>query len=186
MFGPKMMKGFFGWGPRWGHGFDPRRGRVFGKGDLKYVILDLLEDRPAHGYELIRALEERFRGFYSPSPGSVYPTLQLLEDLGYVRSAQQDGKKVYSITDEGRKFLEENRRSVEDIWGRAGEGWDPELAAEMREMWHEIGSLGRLFAGEMRSGRVDRDKLRRVREVISRAAREIEDILEERGGSTRV
>jgi DNA-binding PadR family transcriptional regulator len=149
------------------------------------VILDLLQERPAHGYELIRALEERFRGFYSPSPGSVYPTLQLLEDLGYVTAAQQDGKKVYSITEEGRKFLEENKRSVKDIWGRAGEEWDPELAAEIREMGREVGGLGRLFGGEMRAGRVDRDKLRRVREVISRATRDIEDILEERGGSTR-
>jgi DNA-binding PadR family transcriptional regulator len=182
MFGPKRMKGFFGWGPWRGHGFGPGRGRVFGKGDLKYVILDLLQDKPAHGYELIRALEERFRGFYSPSPGSVYPTLQLLEDLGYVTAAQQDGKKVYSITEEGRKFLDENRRSVEDVWGRAGEGWDPELAAEMREMWGEIGGIGRLFGTEMRAGRVDRDKLHRVREVIARAAREIEDILQERGG----
>jgi DNA-binding PadR family transcriptional regulator len=185
MFGPKMMKGFFGWGPWRGHGFDPWRGRVFGKGDLKYVILDLLQDRPAHGYELIRALEERFRGFYSPSPGSVYPTLQLLEDLGYVSADQRDGKKVYSITEEGRKFLEENRRAVEDIWGRAGEGWSPELAAEMREMGGEIRGLGRLFGTEMRAGRVDPDKLRRVREVIARATREIEEILEERGGGTR-
>ncbi len=179
------MKGFFGRGPwRGGRGFGP--GRVFGKGDLKYVILDLLKDRPAHGYELIRALEERFRGFYSPSPGSVYPTLQLLEDMGYVSAAQQDGKKVYSITEEGRKFLEENRRSVEDIWGRADAGWDPELAAEMRELWREVGGLGRLFGGEMRAGRVDREKLRRVQEVISRTAREIEDILEEPRGGTRV
>jgi DNA-binding PadR family transcriptional regulator len=188
MFGPKKMKGFFGRGPWRGHGFDHGRGRVFGKGDLKYVILDLLQDRPAHGYDLIRALEERFRGFYSPSPGSVYPTLQMLEDLDYVSATQRDGKKVYTITDEGRKFLEENRQSVEDVWGRAGEGWDPELAAEMREMWREVGGLGRLFGGEMRAGRVDRDKLSRVREVIARATREIEDILEERGGAggTRV
>jgi DNA-binding PadR family transcriptional regulator len=177
MFGPKMMKGFFGRGLwRGGPGFGPRR--MFGKGDLKYVILDLLQDRPAHGYELIRALEERFRGFYSPSPGSVYPTLQLLEDMGYVSASQQDGKKVYSITDEGRKFLEENRRSVEDIWGRADEGWDPQLAAEMHEIWREVGGLGRLFGGELRAGRVDPEKLRRVREVISRAAREVEDILQ--------
>jgi DNA-binding PadR family transcriptional regulator len=177
MFGPGRLKGFFGRGPwRGGPGFGP--GRVFGKGDLKYVILDLLQDRPAHGYEVIRALEERFRGFYSPSPGSVYPTLQLLEDLGYVRSDQQNGKKVYSITDEGRKFLEENRQSVDDIWGRAGEGWDPELAAEMREIGREVKGIGRMFGGEMRAGRIDREKLRRIREVVVRAAREIEAILE--------
>src|SRR5918992_3219356 len=180
MFGPKKMKGFFGRGPWRGHGFDHGRGRVFGKGDLKYVILDLLQDRPAHGYDLIRALEERFRGFYSPSPGSVYPTLQMLEDLGYVSATQRDGKKVYTITDEGRKFLEENKRSVKDIWGRVGGGWDPEVTAELHEMRHEIMDLGRLFGRQMHEGRLDRDKLRRIREVISGAARDIERILEDR------
>jgi DNA-binding PadR family transcriptional regulator len=189
MFGPKGMKGFFGRGPWRGHGFDPRRGRVFGKGDLKYVILDLIKDRPAHGYEVMRALEGRFRGFYSPSPGSVYPTLQMLEDLGYVTSTQQDGKKVYEITAEGRRFLEENSRSVEDIWGRVGGGrWDPEVAAGLHEMKHEMVGLGKLFGREMHEGRLDREKLDRVREVVARAAREIEDILDDREdpGTTRV
>ena len=186
MFGPRMMKGFFGGGP--GRGFGPRRGRIFEKGDLKYVLLDLLKDEPSHGYELIRVLEERFRGFYSPSPGSVYPTLQLLEDLGYVTASQRDSKKVYTITEEGREFLEEHRGSVEDIWGRVGKGWDPELVGEVHEIKHELRDLGRLFGRKMRAGRVDQHKLRRVREVIVRAARDIEDILEERddAGGTRV
>ena len=186
MFGPRMMKEFFGGGA--GRGFGPRRGRVFEKGDLKYVILDLLKDEPSHGYELIRALEERFRGFYSPSPGSVYPTLQLLEDLGYVTVVQRDGKKVYTITEQGREFLEEHRGSVEEIWGRAGRGWDPELVGELHEIKHELGDLGRLFGRKMRAGRVNSHKLRRVRDVIVRAAREIEDILEEPGdaGGRRV
>src|SRR3712207_2105915 len=161
MFEPKMMKEFFGCGRR--HGFDPRRERMFEKGYLKYVILDLLKDKPSHGYEVIRALEERFRGFYSPSPGSVYPTLQLLEDLGYVSATQRDSKKVYEITDEGRKFLEENKRSVKDIWGRVGGGWDPEVTAELHEMRHEVMDLGRLFGRQMHEGRLDREKLRRDR-----------------------
>lgn len=177
MFGRRMKKAFFGWGP--GRGFDPRRGRVFEKGDLKYVILDLLEGEPSHGYEVMRALERRFRGFYSASPGSVYPTLQLLEDLGYVSATQRDGKKVYSVTDEGRKFLQENRRSVEDIWGRVGGGWNPEVAGELHEIKHELRDLGRLFGRRMREGSLDRERLRRIREVISGAAREIEEILEE-------
>ncbi|HVD35339.1 MAG TPA: PadR family transcriptional regulator, partial [Rubrobacter sp.] len=117
MFGPKAMKGFFGGGHRPGFGHGPRRGRMFERGDLKYVILDMLKDEPAHGYEIIRRLEERSRGFYSPSPGSVYPTLQLFEDMGQVTSTERDGKKVYAITDEGRKYLEENRRFVDAIWG---------------------------------------------------------------------
>lgn len=177
MFGPRMMKDFFTGGHK--RGFGPRRERVFEKGDLKYVILDLLKDEPSHGYELIRALEERSRGFYSPSPGSIYPTLQLLEDLGHVTVIQRDGKKVYTITEEGRGFLEEHRGSVEEIWGRAGRGWDPELVGELHEIKHELGDLGRLFGRKMRSGRVDQRKLRRVREVIVRAAREIEGILED-------
>ena len=73
--------------------FDRLHGRLFEKGDLKYVILQLLSERSAHGYEVIRALEERFGGMYTPSAGAVYPTLQMLEDMEYVSSTQQDGKK---------------------------------------------------------------------------------------------
>jgi DNA-binding PadR family transcriptional regulator len=188
MFGRRKAKGFFGEGPWGGFGHGPRRGRMFEKGDLKYVILDLLKDKPSHGYEVIRALEERFRGFYSPSPGSVYPTLQMLEDMGYVTATQQDGKKVYAVTDEGRKFLEENRQSVENIWGRVGGGWNPEFAGELHEIKHELMGLGQLFGREMHEGRLNQHKLHRIREVISGAAREIENILEERDdpGRTRV
>ena len=89
--------------------------RLFEKGDLKYVILDLLKDKPSHGYEIIKALENRFHGFYSPSAGTVYPTLQLLEDMGYVKSSEQDGKKVYTITDEGRNFLNERHETMDKI-----------------------------------------------------------------------
>lgn len=188
MFGPKMMRGFFGGGPGRGFGPGPRRGprggRMFEKGDLKYVILDLISEKPSHGYELIQALEEKSRGLYSPSPGSVYPTLQLLEDLGHVSVEQRDGRKVYSVTDEGRKFLEENRQLVEDIWSRVGGGWDPAMAAEMHEIRREVMGLGKRFGREMHGGQLDSDKLRRVREVISSAAREIEGILEERSDAS--
>jgi len=111
------------WGkdePGLGHGFGrrfgpPHGGRRFGRGDLKYVILDLLKEQPRHGYDVIRALEERFQGFYSPSPGSVYPTLQLLEDRGLVTSSEAEGKRVYTITDDGRSFLQERAGEVDDI-----------------------------------------------------------------------
>jgi DNA-binding PadR family transcriptional regulator len=92
----------FGAGRR-GMGF-----RVFDRGDLKYVILKLLSKKPMHGYEVMRALEEESCGCYSASAGSVYPTLQMLEDQGYVVCEEKEGKKVYSITEEGRAFLEEN------------------------------------------------------------------------------
>ena len=176
-----MMGSFFGGRHGWRSGFEVRR--RLGKGDLKYVILDLLlKGGQAHGYEVIRALEERSRGFYSPSPGSVYPTLQMLEDMGYVRSSRRDGKRVYEITGEGEAFLREHRRAVEEAWGRFGRGRDPEIEGELHEIRHELGDLGRLFGRKLRAGRVDREKLRRIRGVIVQAARQIEDILEDEEG----
>ncbi len=106
---------------RHGNPFE-RRTRLFKKGDMKYVILELLKDKSSHGYELTTELEDRFHGLYSPSAGSVYPVLQLLEDMGYVTSNAEDGKKVYTITDTGRKFLEEQKETIEKI-GERLRGW---------------------------------------------------------------
>ena len=86
-----------------------RAARMFEQGDLKYVILRLLEEKPRHGYEIIKELESRFGGSYAPSPGTVYPTLTMLEDLGFARVVPEEGgKKIYEITDEGRKHLAEH------------------------------------------------------------------------------
>src|ERR671936_2095636 len=115
-----------GWCP-----FCRSRGRVFERGDLKYVILELLAEQPRHGYDVIRALEDRFRGLYSPSPGSVYPVLQLLEDQGLVRGQEQDGRRIYAVTDAGRAFLAERAERTEQIRARAEARWQPELRSEM-------------------------------------------------------
>src|SRR5215813_5635313 len=93
-----------------------RMGRVFDHGDLRYVLLQLIADKPRHGYELIKAIEEKFGGMYSPSPGVIYPTLTLLEELGHVRQEAATGtKKLYSITPEGTAHLEANRAAVDAI-----------------------------------------------------------------------
>ena len=160
--------------------FDSERfhGRLFEKGDLKYVILQLLSERPAHGYEVIRALEERFGG-YTPSAGAVYPTLQMLEDMEYVTSEQQGGKKVYSITDEGRRFLEEQKEVVEGIRQRTSSWWsNPHLRDEMHEMKHEMQDFARTMRHRGKAF-TNPETIRRIREVIGRAHREIEDILRE-------
>ena len=78
--------------------------RMFEKGDIKYIILDLINSKPRHGYEIIREFEDRFHGFYSPSAGSIYPALQVLEEMGYTSSEERDGKKVYTITEAGKQF----------------------------------------------------------------------------------
>jgi len=153
----------------------PWRERWFQKGDLKYVIPDLIKDKPRHGYEIIRALQERSHGFYSPSPGSVYPTLQLLEEMGYVKSEQQEGKKVYSITEEGLKFPEKREGYAEGIKSQMEDWWTCCDMREMRETMHEFGNLARLVS--RLASRADSDKMQKIRKVIADAYKEIEDMI---------
>jgi DNA-binding PadR family transcriptional regulator len=175
------------WRDQWKDQFKAERfrERVFGKGDLKYLILDLLKDQPRHGYDIIRALEERMRGRYRPSPGSVYPTLQMLEDLGYVTANQQEGKKVYSITDEGRRYLTEQQSTVDDIRSRITAGWDAASRPEVADLMHELQMLGRaLFRHGTRGALQDPARLQQLREIVSRARREVETLGETQPGST--
>ena len=115
--------GLSGGGMRGGGGGS---GRVFGHGGLRFVLLQLIADKPSHGYELIKAIEERLGGSYSPSPGTVYPTLTLLEELGYLRVDEADagGRKRYNITDAGHTFLAENRVTADAMLARMNAGVD--------------------------------------------------------------
>ncbi len=159
---------FFG-----GFGFGPRE-RFFGRGDLKYVILELLRDQPRHGYDIIRALEDRMRGYYRPSPGSVYPTLQMLEDLGYVTSSQSDGKKIYTITDEGRRYLEDQKSAVDDIRERIAAGWDAAQRPEVSDLMHEVQQLARALFRQGTRSLHDPERLKRLREIVGRTRSEVE------------
>jgi DNA-binding PadR family transcriptional regulator len=109
-----------GMGGRRGKGGDDmmRAGRMLAQGDLRLLALALIAEQPRHGYEIIKVLEEKTEGWYAPSPGIVYPTLTYLEEAGYV-TAQADGaKRLYSITDEGRTYLESNRTFVDAVLER--------------------------------------------------------------------
>lgn len=173
-FGPEMRPG----GPR-----------MFGRGDLKYALLDLLKERPKHGYEMIKELEERAGGFYTPSAGSVYPTLQLLEDRDWVSSETQGGKKVYTITDAGRKELEEQRQRQEQ-WRSArgehhhghhhegpfgGRGPRPELHALRREAMEVAG----LMRTAVMSSGGDPARLEKVRAIVARTRSDLLALLNE-------
>jgi DNA-binding PadR family transcriptional regulator len=95
---------------------------MFAQGDLRYVVLKLISEKPSHGYEIIKAIEDRLAGAYSPSPGVVYPTLTLLEELGQIRVQETDGpRKLFAITPEGEAALEQNRALVDSIFGRISE-----------------------------------------------------------------
>jgi len=166
----------FGVGPSgvfmWG-GPRRRRRQWFEAGDMKYVILELVRDKPRHGYEVMKALEERFQGCYSPSPGTVYPTLQWLEDEGLVSVREVDGKKVYTITDAGRAFLDEHRDVVEDIFERVRDGIEQAVGGAMGEV-HD--AVRRVVKAAYRTAWRSRDDTvrRRVVDALQRAADEID------------
>jgi DNA-binding PadR family transcriptional regulator len=167
-FGPRAWSfDFGGCGPQ-----GRRRGRrqMFEAGEMKYVILRLLREKPRHGYEVIRALEEKLGGWYTPSAGTVYPTLQLLEDQGYVRIVEEGGKKVYHITPEGERFLDEHKSTLEDIMERVGDAVRGMAGGAMGEL---NTAFARIVKGAWRAA-PDSDRTRKVAEILRRAADEIE------------
>ncbi|MCB1389626.1 MAG: PadR family transcriptional regulator [Rhodobacteraceae bacterium] len=122
-------------GPGFGRGGGPRK-RVFDYGEIRLLILAMIESAPRHGYQIIKAIEERFNGQYAPSPGVVYPTLAWLDDMGYARSeADEGGRKRMRITDEGLAFLSANRAAAEELLTRQPprrpHGIQPEIEAAM-------------------------------------------------------
>jgi len=117
-FGGEGRHGFFGRHGR-GGGFGGREGRVFDSGELRLVILALIAEKPRYGYEVIKELGERVGGEYSPSPGVVYPTLTLLEEMGFATPSQDNAaRKLYAATPEGEAHLAENKAQVDAIFAR--------------------------------------------------------------------
>jgi DNA-binding PadR family transcriptional regulator len=152
--------------------FGPGEGRRQ-RGDIRTALLALLAEEPGHGYELISRLDERSGGAWRPSPGSVYPTLQLLEDEGLVRSSERDGKRVYEVTDEGRAEAE---RRVEDAggppWERTGRG-----GPAFGELRDAMGQLG-LAAKQLAMGGTP-EQVERATAIVQDARRQLYRLLAE-------
>jgi DNA-binding PadR family transcriptional regulator len=166
------------WGGRQG-GFGGGRERLE-RGLLRYIILDVLKDGPKHGYEIIKQLEERTQGRYSPSPGTLYPTLQYLEDLGLVRSQQEEDKKTYSLTDSGHAELDKQHNTVENFWSRFQyHGPSGESMHELRFAGDTVKDLFRTLAGGLQSGVLmeDPEAVRKIRQVLERSQNEIREII---------
>jgi DNA-binding PadR family transcriptional regulator len=155
----------------------PWRGSSFQKGDLKYVILDLIKEKPRHGYEIIRELEEMSYGFYTPSPGAVYPTLQMLEEMGYVTAEERDGRKVYTITEAGLGFQAERKDSADEVRSHIKHKWSFKNLGQMATMMKEYHDLEGLMGRGLRS--LDADKMERIKRVLKDTAGAIKDIIEE-------
>ncbi len=168
---------------------------MFGSGDLKYALMELLKERPKHGYEMIKELEEKSSGFYTPSAGAVYPTLQMLEDREWVTSETQEGKKVYTLTDAGRAALEEHQSREQSEFGPRGpRGWGEhghhhrgpfggpgsawrEAKPELVALRHESGEVARLMRAAVLASGGDRERLARLRAIVERTKGELNEFL---------
>ena len=170
--------GFFGRG-----GDDFPRARRLSSQDLQLVILALLAEKPAHGYELIKIIEERSEGFYTPSPGVIYPALIYLEEVGHAHVQQDGGRKLYSITPQGEAHLAENRSTAEAILqalSRIGRRMD-----EVREAFAGVSDFDGGASDELHRARhnlkralrskhdSDATEARRIAAILDRAAAEI-------------
>ncbi len=191
--GPGRRHGGFGGGGWWGSGgpWGPPPGggercgpgfkwRFFDRGDLKYVILRLLKEKPMHGYEVMRALEEASGGCYKASPGSVYPTLQMLEDQGFVAAEERDGKKVYAITQAGRQHLHDNRDVVENIAERVSSFTDRFVRAETGELTRSFAKLAQATFERAVKHPGDNGVVAAMKAILDRARDEIEAVRPQR------
>jgi DNA-binding PadR family transcriptional regulator len=167
--------------PPWVHGLWGGGGRAE-RGEVRWLLLDAPKDAPRHGYEVIQTIEERSGGRYRPSPGTVYPTLQMLEELGWVTVESAEGnRKVHAITDAGRTELAAHVAEVEEAYGR----WDddmpsfddlglPELGARLRTLVHAT-------RRGLRRGRLGPDELKALRGILDESLTRLESYMREHG-----
>jgi DNA-binding PadR family transcriptional regulator len=135
----------------------------------------LLDEKPRHGYEIIKQIEEKFGGTYSPCPGTVYPTLTLLEDLGYARVLPEEGgKKIYEITDEGRAHLAENKPLIDDIFTKISDFAANIFGEPMMEVNRGLKNVAQAIYST--SGTRSVEQIRKVKEILEQAAKDISSV----------
>ena len=176
----RMMRGRYG--RSWeGFGGPPQKGgrtwgrrRVLDHGDLRLLILKMIADKPSHGYEIIRDIEERFAETYSPSPGVVYPTLTMLEEQGFARVESTDGsKKLYGATDEGRRYLADNAETLHKLEARLAELTEAVGGGPAPQVLRAMMNLR--LALRMRMGRnLSGDQARGIAAALDAATQQIE------------
>jgi DNA-binding PadR family transcriptional regulator len=168
-------QGPLGWSRR-GGGYGPREGRMFDGGELKLVILALVAEKPRHGYEIIKELGERVGGDYSPSPGVVYPTLTMLEEMGYAAASQDEqGRKLYGVTPEGEKALAESKAQVDAIFARFS-GREEALGGGMGSVVRAMLNLRAATRLRLRARAATPEQVQAIVDALDEAAKRIERI----------
>lgn len=177
-FGPGGFSfDFGGRGPRGGFRGGGGRGRrrMFEGGELRLVLLKLIADEPRHGYDLIRAIEEMTGGDYAPSPGVIYPTLTLLEDMGLVEEQPGEGsRKLFAATEEGRAHLEEKAEEVDELIGRLTEHGERTERADRQPIRRAVANLMTAMWHQVAEGEADEAKVRDIADILDEAAKRIE------------
>jgi len=157
------------------HGRGERRERVFEQGDLRLLLLKLVSEKPRHGYDLIKAIEDAVGGAYSPSPGVVYPTLTLLEDLGYAKVEEAEGgKKLYAITAEGTAFLDTQTEALSQLQARIDQAAMTGRGRNAPQIVRAMGNLGMALQLRLRRGPLTEDQIQAVAAAIDAAAAAVE------------
>lgn len=153
--------------------FGGRGPRMFDPGALRLVVLGLIAEEPRHGYDIIKALEAKFQGAYSPSPGAIYPMLQMLEEADLVVSEANGNKRRYSITDQGKAYLEENAAELARINAQIDE-----VSADSGEisLGDEVKDIARAVFMRLRRGQYTPEQARKARDILRKARRDLEDL----------
>jgi DNA-binding PadR family transcriptional regulator len=158
-----------------GRGGRSELGRFFAHGDLRLVILNLIAEKPRHGYEIIKAIEEKVGGAYSPSPGVIYPTLTLLEELGHVTvTASEAGKKLHTITPDGQAYLDAHRPAVQELIARMEEAERRQEGRNAPQIVRAMENLRLALRLRLARGPLDAAQVNAVAAAIDAAATTVE------------
>jgi DNA-binding PadR family transcriptional regulator len=147
---------------------------MFGAGDLRYVILQLISEKPSHGYEIIKSIEERLGGAYAPSPGVIYPVLTMLEEMGYATATTEGTRKLYSITEEGSKALAGNRAAVDALFARMDSIRSVQVSQRPQQIERAVENFRMVL--RMKLGALTTEQIHAVTDIIDDAAKKIERV----------
>jgi DNA-binding PadR family transcriptional regulator len=149
---------------------------MFGSGGVKLAVLKLLSEEPAHGYQLIKRMEQRLAGGYTPSAGAIYPTLNLLEDEGLIAASVEENRKMYSITAEGSSFLESNKARVEAIFAQLEEAGRSFARGRSPELMRAFDNLRGAVSARVSRGNAGAELIGKMAEAIDTAAKTIDEL----------
>jgi DNA-binding PadR family transcriptional regulator len=157
---------------------NPRPDAPFRRGLFKFIVLQYLQEKPSHGYEIIQVLTRRFHGLYAPSPGTVYPRLSKLEGEGYIGGVDREGRKVYTITEKGSRFLTDNPDLEREVNERLSDWENPRNIEDIKKTMREFARLGEMLTWEIR--KMDFEKLKKVQDELIRTRERLENILQDK------